>query len=135
MSIFVDTAYIVGLLRKRDSLHARALAAKQRYRSATITTEYVLIETLNSLSSQALRGRALDAVEAMRRDPGTLIIPASPDLLDAGMAMFRARPDKSWGLTDCISFVVMEREGLTEALTDDHHFEQAGFTALLRSEG
>ena len=46
--------------------------------------------------------------------------------------MYRSRNDKAWSLTDCISFVVMEQEGLTEALTGDHHFEQAGFTALLK---
>jgi predicted nucleic acid-binding protein len=44
---------------------------------------------------------------------------------------YESRPDKAWSLTDCISFVVMNQHGLTEALTGDHHFEQAGFTALL----
>ena len=56
----------------------------------------------------------------------------SEALFEAGFNLFEARPDKDWSLTDFISFVVMEREGLTEALTGDHHFEQAGFTALLR---
>jgi predicted nucleic acid-binding protein len=47
--------------------------------------------------------------------------------------LYRGRPDKEWSLTDCISFVVMGERSLTEALTSDHHFEQAGFTALLKS--
>jgi len=49
-----------------------------------------------------------------------------------GLELYARRPDKSWSLTDCISFVVMTDRGLTEALTGDHHFEQAGFRALLR---
>ena len=62
----------------------------------------------------------------------TLVIPASTALMDRGIALFAARADKEWGLTDCISFVVMQEHNMTEALTADHHFEQAGFSALLR---
>lgn len=59
-------------------------------------------------------------------------VPLSTELLDAGLALMGKRTDKDWSLTDCISFVVMERNGLHEALTGDHHFEQAGFNALLK---
>jgi len=61
-----------------------------------------------------------------------LVVPASTELVKAGLDHYRRRPDKDWSLTDCISFVVMQREGITEALTADHHFEQAGFVALLK---
>lgn len=60
------------------------------------------------------------------------IIRLTPALLDRGIQRFRDRPDKDWPLTDCVSFVVMEDEGIREALTGDQHFEQAGFTALLK---
>ncbi len=60
------------------------------------------------------------------------IHPASRELVEAGLARFALRRDKDWGLTDCLSFVVMEREGINAALTADKHFEQAGFTALLK---
>lgn len=56
------------------------------------------------------------------------------DLIERAFALYRARPDKEWGLTDCVSFVVMNDGGLTEALTSDEHFRQAGFNALLHSE-
>jgi uncharacterized protein len=56
----------------------------------------------------------------------------TPVLLERGLQRLRERPDKDWPLTDCISFVVMEDEGIREALTGDRHFEQAGFTALLK---
>jgi uncharacterized protein len=59
-------------------------------------------------------------------------VPAATPLLDAGIALYSQRTDKLWGITDCISFVVMQRHQITEALTTDHHFEQAGFIALLR---
>ncbi len=59
-------------------------------------------------------------------------IPASSELLRRGVALFEQRPDKSWSLTDCTSFIVMEDRGIREALTGDHHFEQAGFTPLLK---
>jgi hypothetical protein len=52
-------------------------------------------------------------------------------LFDRGIARFSQRPDKSWSLTDCISFVVMEERGIREALTADHHFGQAGYVPML----
>jgi hypothetical protein len=58
-------------------------------------------------------------------------MPSSNELFAAGVELYATRPDKEWSLTDCISFVVMEREGLTDALTGDRHFEQAGFKVLL----
>ena len=59
-------------------------------------------------------------------------MPASSELMERGFDLFSRRPDKEWSLTDCISFIVMSEEGITEALTGDHHFEQAGFTILLK---
>jgi len=60
------------------------------------------------------------------------IVPASAELFQRGIALFRLRPDKEWSLTDCISFVVMAEKGISEALTSDRHFEQAGFKVLLK---
>jgi hypothetical protein len=60
------------------------------------------------------------------------MIPATQELFDRGVALYESRPDKEWSLTDCISFVVMADHGITEALTGDRHFEQAGFVALLK---
>ena len=50
----------------------------------------------------------------------------------AGLELYRARPDKHYSLTDCISMQTMRKEGITEALTNDPHFEQEGFLALFR---
>ena len=70
----------------------------------------------------------------IRSDPGYTFISASDTLLMAGLELHRRRPDKEWSLTDCISFIVMQQQGLAWALAYDHHFEQAGFLALLRHE-
>jgi predicted nucleic acid-binding protein len=64
-------------------------------------------------------------------DPRFQIALASTVSLDEAMGLYRARPDKAWSLADCLSFLVMEKESLTEALTSDRHFQQAGFHALL----
>ena len=68
----------------------------------------------------------------MRAHPNTTIVPVSSRLIERGFALFANRPDKEWSLTDCISFVVMEEHSVTEALTSDGDFEQAGFSALLK---
>jgi predicted nucleic acid-binding protein len=75
----------------------------------------------------------LNLLRSLRANAAFEIVPPDPDLFERGIDLFARRADKAWSLTDCISFVVMTERGLTEALTGDHHFEQAGFLALLRS--
>jgi hypothetical protein len=59
------------------------------------------------------------------------VIPLTKEGYDRAFRLFRDRPDKEWSLVDCLSFVVMTERGITEALTTDHHFRQAGFTIML----
>jgi uncharacterized protein len=74
----------------------------------------------------------LELLAQLRADSGLTIVEASHDLFDRGNKLFSDRPDKSWSLTDCISFVVMDEHGISTALTADHHFEQAGYTSVLK---
>ena len=128
---FADTSFYVALLSPRDSLHSRATDRVGNGPVRTVTTEFVLIETANFFSPPALRSLFADLVTAIRDDPGAVVIPATPEWYARGLDLFMNRPDKAWSLTDCISFAVMAERGLTEALTADHHFEQAGFRVLL----
>ncbi len=67
-----------------------------------------------------------------RNDPEVTIAPPSEELFAAGVDLYSRRPDKEWSLTDCISFIVMQEEGISDALTGDRHFEQAGYRTLLK---
>jgi predicted nucleic acid-binding protein len=130
--IFVDTAFLVATLDPRDGLHATARAWASRTRGPFLTPEHVLWETMNFASGTPNRVKSHVLVRHILESPDFEVVPARGDLFEAGLQLHAQRPDKAWSLTDCISFVVMTDRGLAEALTGDHHFNQAGFRALLR---
>ena len=128
---FADTFYFLALLNKHDEAHARALEYAQ-YVDQLATTEWVLTELADGLASSRQREMFVVTRQEMLDDVNVLVVRFDNDLHEEGVRLYADRPDKQWSLTDCISFVVMKREGLHEALTGDHHFEQAGFVALLK---
>jgi uncharacterized protein len=130
-ALFADSSFYVAVVNPRDELHARAIAVAKAHRGRTITTEYVLLETGNRLAKPANRQAFVALVDRLRSDPKVLIVPASTDLFDEGLALFADRSDKEWSLVDCTSLAVMQEQGIREALTADHHFEQAGFVVLI----
>ena len=93
-----------------------------------------MLEIGNALSRQRFRQEAITLLDYFESDPNVEIVPISVPLYQRAVRLFRDRPDKDWGLTDCVSFIVMEDYGLTWALTSDNHFIQAGFRALLLEE-
>ena len=92
----------------------------------------MLLEIGNALSKAQYRDAALQLLSSLQRDASVEIVALSEPLLQRAVALYAKRPDKEWGLTDCISFVVMEERGIRDALTADEHFRQAGFRTLLR---
>jgi len=128
---FADTFYFLALLNKRDQAHSQAVIHSGIV-DQLVTTEWVLTELADGLASSHQRAMFLKTRQELLDDDDVSIVPLSMDLHEEGIRLFAARPDKEWSLTDCISFVVMQREGIIEALTGDHHFEQAGFIALLK---
>ncbi len=130
--VFADTSYYIALMGEHDRHHAGAVAHARAFYGEIVTTDFVLIEVGNWLSRPADRPVFLRLLETLAADSQTTVMPATRDLLDAGRSLFAHRMDKDWSLTDCISFAVMSQQGLAEALTADHHFEQAGFAALLQ---
>jgi hypothetical protein len=124
--------YYIALMGEHDQHQAAAVAHAQAFYGEIITTDFVLLEVGNWLSRSADRLVFLRLLEMLDTDSQTTVVPATRDLFDAGRSLFAHRMDKDWSLTDCTSFAVMHRQGLAEALTADHHFEQAGFAVLLR---
>ena len=133
-NVFLDATYLIALAIPRDQHHAAAVDLMEQVagrRVKMLTTRAVLLEAANFLAQPKTRPLVVAALEDCKRDPLIEIVPLSEELFDKGLALFRQRTDKAWGLTDCISFVAMWERGIFEALTADEHFEQAGFIALL----
>lgn len=129
--VFADTFFFLAILNPSDPAHRRASALSRSLHQPRITTAWVLTEVGDALACDNRRA-FLDLMQLLRHNPLIRVVEPSLELFTAGVAFYASRPDKDWPLTDCISFVVMEREGIREAITEDHHFEQAGFTALLK---
>ena len=129
-AVFADTFFYLALLDERDSSHGQALT-ESKIKRTILTTEFILLELGNACARAEDHADFLALLAGIRASPRTRIMPLDSGLLQRGLHLFAGRPDKNWSLTDCISFVVMQDEGLTEARTGDAHFEQAGFKALL----
>src|ERR1019366_8667173 len=124
----------MALSRKRDRYNRRAVAWNQfviRTRGIIVTTVAVLGDWLNAFSDASTRAVAAEGYRRAPADARIEVVPFQPELIDSAVQLYRTRPDESWSLTDCLSFVVMERRHLTEALTTDGHFEQAGLKAMM----
>ncbi len=132
--LFVDTAYVYAVTNPNDQWHKRALAWQKTIiddNLSLVTTEFILIEIADGLSSLKFRKHANEIIKVLQSENFIEIIPATSELFRQGLNLYESRTDKSWGLTDCISFAVMKEKGLFEALTTDDHFRQAGFRALM----
>lgn len=132
--VFLDTAYIIALVNKKDHYHekARQLAEKlQAAKTRFVTTDAIVLEIGNALAKVNYRRAAVELIESLIDDPAIEIVSLSPELLSKAITFYKRYLDKEWGLTDCISFVVMEEQHVTQALTTDTHFKQAGFKPLL----
>jgi hypothetical protein len=130
--LFADSSFYIAAVNPRDGLHGMATAFLENLEGRLITTDFVLLEVGNWLSKSRDRAVFVELVQGLRADASATIVEANRAIFDAGFNLYSQRPDKDWSLTDCISFVVMNRFRLTDALTADRHFEQAGFKILLK---
>jgi len=129
-AVFADSFHFLALLNDDDPAHHRAVAEHGQQRQTIVTTDCVLLEVGDALCDPRDRNDFVVLYESLQEDRRIKMVRLTPELLDRGVERFRKRPDKDWPLTDCISFVVMEDEGISDALTGDRHFEQAGFKAI-----
>jgi len=132
--VFADTSYWIALVNPRDQIHTKAVSATQQLSSARIlTSEMVLTEVLNSFSDAGpLRHAVGGMVQKLRSTKHVIIVPQTSEQFESALRRYKQAADKSWSLTDCASFEVMEAEQIQAALTHDQHFAQAGFEPLLR---
>ena len=134
-AVFADAVYWIALFNPRDQLHTQALTISNTLQGRPIiTSQMVLTEFLNHYAAlgQPFRQRAVQVVRSLQDDPDVEIVPQTEAQFTAALTLYAQRPDKEWGLTDCASFLIMQEQGITEALAHDDHFYQAGFIPLLR---
>jgi len=130
-TVFADTFYWIAFTIPREAAYDQA----QSITNTMVTTEEVLGEYLTffSRAPEYLRRGAGMTVKTILNDAKVRVIPQSHESFMLGLNLYLARTDRGYSLTDCISMETMRREGLTDALTNDRHFEQEGFRALFRS--
>jgi predicted nucleic acid-binding protein len=130
-TLFADSFYFFALANPREPAHRRAAEWAANRQMRLVTTTHVLTEVADGLCKSMARRGAASLIRHLYRSPLVTIVSVDEELFEAGLTRYESRSDKDWSLTDCISFVVMEQQGCSEALTGDHHFTQAGFRALL----
>jgi uncharacterized protein len=134
---FLDTSFAIALSSPNDDLHHRAVHLAKLLETAgtrLLTTQAVMLEIGNALSKPPYRHAAIILLKSLEADSKVEILPVSQELYARAFQLYCERPEKGWGLNDCVSFIVMQYSGITEALTASEHFQQAGFRALLRED-
>jgi len=131
-SLFADTSFFVAYLNRRDEHHGLAHEYMTQSDSPMVTSTWVLVELGNFLGDGPNRGLFLSFVRRLRAQRRVTIVPADETFFERGLRLFGGQSDKAWSMTDCLSFVIMRERRMRDALTADHHFEQAGFTVLLK---
>jgi predicted nucleic acid-binding protein len=133
-SVFIDTSFILALENRDDPLHTRAKLVDRELagsRADCVLHWGILIEVGDGYSRLGRRAKGFQILDRFQQEDGYDIQPISPDLFEEALALYRGRHDKEWGLTDCISFILMRRLRISDAISSDVHFRQAGFNAVL----
>jgi predicted nucleic acid-binding protein len=130
--IFADAFYFVARLNRYDQHHSKVMRFSPNSGDRLLTTEWVMLEVADALAGSDIRQNIRNFVDDLRRSSASEVVPVSSGLFAQSLDLYHQHKDKEWTLTDCTSFLIMRERGITEALTGDRHFEQAGFTALLK---
>ena len=130
--VFADAFYFVARLNRRDQHHERVLKFSRDFHARLLTSDWVLMEVADALAGSDSRVRVRDFILHLRQSAVCEIVPATRDDLNRALDLYHQHSDKGWTLTDCVSFAIMRERNVTDALTGDKHFEQAGFIALLK---
>jgi len=132
-SVFIDTGYLLALEMTNDQNHEAALSHWNQIKTSLpelVTTSYVFDEVVTFFNSRGRHAKAVEVGNRLLQSRSVTLIQVEENLFEAAWRYFQQRADKAYSLTDCISFVVMNEQGIRHALTFDKHFAQAGFTTL-----
>jgi uncharacterized protein len=127
---FLDSGAIYALTDRNDADHATVRAVHAVQARRFVTHDLILVEAFSLLTKRLHKAAAVQAIGALKRSPRIEIVRVDAELLEAAWKRCQQFADKDWDWIDCTSFEVMERRGLREALSLDHHFRQAGFVLL-----
>ena len=130
--VFIDTLFVIALINRRDQYHQQALELAEQFEShPLLVTDVVFVEIGNALA-RGFKREAVEIIEQFLAAEEVEVVHLTPQLFAQSFALYKAHQDKAWGLVDCISFIIMREAGVSQALTFDQHFVQAGFQALMR---
>ncbi len=132
---FVDSSFIYALLNQRDEFHGQALLVNNKFQANDqfVLTDTIVFESCSLLAALGARESIIDFLDDMMMSEQYLIIHTDKELFYQAYDTFKGYKDKEWSLVDCLSFLVMQEQGIQYALTADRHFEQMGFIAVLRT--
>ena len=133
-AVFADAYYFIAVLNPHDAGHSAAISLSLAPTEQLVTTEWVLVEVAHALSAPRFRSKVTQLIAKLEARSNANIVHSPSALWVDGLSLYEQRPDKSWSLTDCLSFVVMRKYGIQSALTLDAHFEQAGFSLRMTRE-
>jgi len=136
MPVFLDAGYLIALDIRNEERHAEAILHWREFVRTSpdlVTTNLVVAEVLAFFNSRGLHAKAVEVGRRLLRSDFVRVVYADEALCRAAFEYMEARPDKRYSLTDCVSFVLMSRMHIRQALAFDHHFEQAGFVRLPRA--
>ena len=133
--VFLDTSGLIAVVNADNQWHAAAETVWRELLASgaqLATTSLVLIELGDGLSRIHHRQLAIRIHDSLHAAPRIEIVQTTSDQEDRAWQLFRQTDDKEWGMTDCVSMIVMRDHDVTRVFSSDHHFEQAGFEILLK---
>ena len=132
--VFIDTSFVVALVNEKDQHHARASELSETFDGQPlITTDAVLLEVGNAFA-RSFKKQAAEIIADFLTSDEVEVVNLDATLFQKAFELYRTHTDKAWGMTDCVSFVVMRERGVADALTSDKDFRQAGYNALMRNK-
>ena len=132
--VFIDTFAWIAILNKSDTYHIESkniLKKLLEEENKLITTNFIIVETINALSKQTFRKSVVKFINRIEQSSSVKIVNITEEIYKSAWLLYQNRLDKDWGITDCTSFEIMKLMNIKYAFSNDKHFKQAGFSILV----